>query len=559
MVRWLSIALLLSATLAADERWIIVKSGPFEVYSEAGDHAARERLNDLEQFREGVANVIGRKDLKLVWPLRLLIFKKQPPVSPGQIAFGRDANMAALAENSGMPPQLKKQLLRLLLDDNTNRMPAPIEAGLIEVFSTLQIDGAKLTLGAPVPQAERSRDWARIQMLTTDPAFSGRTRVLLSNLTQSPDMVSACRNAYEKLPSQIEKQLDDYIKAGTFGTANVSGRAINASHDFHPLDLESDASRAAQADVLLAFQQYPQAGAIYSKLQIPEGLEGQGLVALKEGRKDDARKFFGAASDAGSKSASLWLNLGLLEPDKIKSRADLRKAGDLNPNWGEPWRLHANSDPTADLKITDLKKAAALEPRNAEYWQELAKVATDANQYSDAARAWSGAERAAVDDAERERIRQVRLDMEGKRSDFEAAERKRIADERAAEEERVKKQGMDEIHAAEEAARKKLNPNGEAVPKATLWIDEVNGNAKATGMLVKFECMGKQARLVIQGDDGKPMQLAVRSASQVGMPEGEKMVPCGVQNPPRHVVVQYVAQPDKRLGTAGDATVIEYR
>ena len=36
-MRWLSIALLLSATLAADERWIIVKSGPFEVYSEAGD------------------------------------------------------------------------------------------------------------------------------------------------------------------------------------------------------------------------------------------------------------------------------------------------------------------------------------------------------------------------------------------------------------------------------------------------------------------------------------------------------------------------------------------
>jgi hypothetical protein len=558
-VRWLFVSLLISVALAAQERWIIVKSGPYEVYSEAGDRAARERLNDLEQFREAFANVIGKKDLKLVWPLRLLIFKKQPPVAAGKIALGRDAYMAALAENSATPPAMMKQLARLLLDQNTSRMPEVIETGLIELFSTLQIAGTKITLGAPVPAAERSRDWARMQMITTDPAFSGRTRVMLSNLAQSPDMTAACRNAYEKTPSQIEKQLDDYIKAGNYGTGDVSGRALSAARDFHPVALESDASKLAQADLLLAFEQFPQAGAAYTGLKGPESADGLGMIALRDGKKDEALKSFASAAEAASKSARLWLNLGLLEADNMKARANLRKAAELNPNWGEPWRLHANSDPTPALKIADLKKAAALDPRNAEYWQELAKVATDANQFSDAAKAWAGAERAAVDDQERERIRGVRLGMEGQRADFEAAERKRIADEQAAEVERVKQQGMAEIHAAEDAARKKLNPNGEAVPKAIIWMDEINGTGKASGMLVRFECRAKQNRLVIRTEDGKTIQLAVRDASQIGIPEGEKMVPCGEQTPPRRVVVQYVAQPDKRLGTSGDVTIIEFR
>jgi hypothetical protein len=283
------------------------------------------------------------------------------------------------------------------------------------------------------------------------------------------------------------------------------------------------------------------------------------MIALRDGKKDEARQSFASAADAASKSARLYLNLGLLETDNMKARANLRKAAELNPNWGEPWRLHANSDPTPELKITDLKKAAALDPRNSEYWQQLARVATDANQFSDAAKAWAGAERAAVSDQERERIRGVRLGMEGQRSDFEAAERKRLADEQAAEVERVKQQGMAEIHAAEDAARKTLNPNGEAVPKATVWIEELNGTGKASGMLVRFECRARQNRLVIQTEDGKTIQLAVRDASHIGIPEGEKMVPCGEQTPPRRVVVQYVPQPDKRLGTAGDATVIEFR
>ena len=50
-MRTLFLALALISSAAAD-RWLLVRSGPFEIYSSAGDRAARERLNALEQFRE---------------------------------------------------------------------------------------------------------------------------------------------------------------------------------------------------------------------------------------------------------------------------------------------------------------------------------------------------------------------------------------------------------------------------------------------------------------------------------------------------------------------------
>lgn len=558
-MRFLFLTLLVSVGLAADDRWILLRSGPFEVYSAAGEKPARERLNELEQFREGFGNTIGKKDLKLVWPVRVLLYKKQTPVPAGRIALGRDAYMAALSENSAMPPEMRKQLARLLLDQNTNRLPESIENGLVALFSTLEIAGTHLTLGTPPPPAERTRDWARMHLLTVDPAYSGRTRVMISNLEQSPDMDAADHNAFEKTPAQIEKQLDDYMKAANYGTTMLSARALNPMRDFRVQPLETDASRLAHADLLFAAEQSQQARTEYTALHGPEAAEGLGLIALKDEKKTEARQLFASGAESASKSARLWLNLAVLESDAAKSRSDLHKAAELNANWGEPWRQLANFDSNPAQKIDDLKKATALDRRNVDYWQELARVATEAKQFGEAAKAWSGAERAAANDGERERIRAARLGIEQQRSDFEAAEKKRLAEEEARNLERVRQQGLAEIHAAEDAARKKMNPDGKPIPNATIWMDELNGSAKVEGALQRFDCLGKLSRLAIRTDDGKLTQLAVRDPAQIGISNGEKMMTCGIQKPVRRVQVQYIAKPDKRLGTVGDATTIEFR
>ena len=55
--RTLTLVLLALPAFAAD--WVEYRSGPFHVFSDAGDRAARERLTQLEQLRFVLGTLLG--------------------------------------------------------------------------------------------------------------------------------------------------------------------------------------------------------------------------------------------------------------------------------------------------------------------------------------------------------------------------------------------------------------------------------------------------------------------------------------------------------------------
>lgn len=547
------------ALLHADDHWIGLKSGPFEVLSNTGDKPARETLMYLEQFRETLRIITGKEEMKMVWPVRVLVFKRTPPAS-ANFALGRDARMMAVSESGVFPRESVKELARILLYENTTHLPPEIETGLTELVSTLEVNGTRVTLGAPVPEAERSHGWALMQLVTTHPDYAGRSRVMVSNLEHSGDFEAACHNAFEKTGKQINDQADAYLKSGNFGTTSVSGRALSPVRDFKVMQLDPDDGKIAVADLLLAAGS-AQAEAAYTPLHGAQAAEGLGLIAIKTHKDNQARSLFQSSIESKSESARAWLELGRLEPDAAKAVKDLKKASDLNPNWAEPYLRMAERQEDLAQKAELLKKAANLDARNIDYWQALAKTETAAKDYPAAQKAWAGAERAAANDEERARIHQVRLQAEQERADFEAAEKKRIADEREADIARVKGQSDAAIHAAEEAASKRLNPDGKALPKPEGWYEAMQGgDATVEGVLARLDCLGKQAKLVIQTSDGKTVQLLVGDPSQMVVAGGgEKALACGAQKSPRKVSVQYKAKPNAKLKTAGEATTIEFR
>jgi hypothetical protein len=553
--------LFLPLLLAAEEHWVLIRSGPFEVFSSAGDKAAREQMMQLEQFRQGVADVLGKQDLRLVWPVRVLIFKnaKQMPPGADTLAMGRDARMAAAVEGRLLTRQQMAAFAEILLQENTSRLPSEIEKGLCALFSTLQVNGTRLTLGAPVPPSERTRDWARMHLLTTDPSFAGRSRVMFSNLENIPDLDPAYRNAFEKSAVQIEKMVDTYVAAGSFGhTADLSGKPLDQSHGFHIEPVESGDGKIALADLMLAANAIG-TGAAYGAVESAEASEGKGLVALQAHQEDEARKAFAAAMASNSRSARAYFEAGLLKKDPKLARKDLDKAAELNPRWAEPSYRAALLETSLEAKAVLLKKACTLDPRNAVYWQALARNEEQAERFPEAQKAWGGAERAAATAAERDKIRQTRLDLEAARADHDAAERKRIAEEEARDLERVKNASHAAILDAEAAARKKMNPNGAEPPKPVDWWTGPEGAVKAEGMLQSFDCLGRQARLVVKMKDGKTVQLLVQDASQIAVTGGEHSLSCGPQHPARLITVQYVPKIDKKLGTIGEVASIEFR
>ena len=534
------------------------------VLSEAGDRAAREKLMYLEQFRETLRLITGKQEMRQVWPIHVLVFKNanQIPAGGAAVAFalGRDARMAAVTESGAFPRESLKELARILLYENTTRLPQAVEEGLIELVSTLEVNGPRITLGAPVPMNERSRGWAMMHLLTVSPDYAGRTRVMISNLEQSADFEAACRNGFEKSAAQINQETDAYLKAGNFATTTVSGRALSMVRDFKAAQLESDDFKIAAGDLLLAGGS-AQARSAYGSLRGPKSAEGLGLLALKEHKDNDARQALQGAVESASESARAWSELGRLEPDPVKARADFKKASELNPNWAAPYAGLADLEKdNLEQRAAQLKKAATLDARNIDYWQALARTLVAAKNFPEAQKAWAGAERAAANDEERARIHQVRLDEDRERADYEAAEKKRVAEERERDIQRVKSQSEAAVRAAEEEARKKMNPGGVEPPKPMGWMEADKQGPSVEGMFERLDCMGTQARLLVRTYDGKTVQLLVGDPSKIALGgSGEQAFGCGVQKPARRVVIQYTAKQDSKLQTTGEVTVIEFR
>jgi hypothetical protein len=521
----LVLPILLVAAPALAERWIEYRVGPFHVFSDAGDKAARDRLNEMEQLRHVLGVMLGKdslgvggpqqSQLETVWPIDVVLFsntKQYAPHAPGQpFTEGGSAMLAAWTADTPLPHDFLRALTRMLIDENAGRMPDAVETGLCDLFSTIQTKGPKVMLGAP-PAAgelppERLRAWAKMQLLSTNPDYSGKIRVFLNNLQGLGDEALATRNAFGLTPAKLNEMVDAYVLAGKFVASPASGEAINPNLDFVEKPAEKASMDALLAELAAGGKNFP-----------PES--PRGLVAKN-------------------------------------NRPALELAAKANPRWGEPYFLLAALEQSSAAKIQDLKTAAKLEPRITAYWQALAVEQTAADQYGDADKSWTAALRAAPE-ADRERIRQIRANLQDKRAAFEAAEKIRIAAEQAAELQRIKDGAAAEVHAAEAAARKKAGPL-ESGAKPVEWWEGPPGE-KLSGSLARVDCLnGGALRLTINIDGGGVIRLLIRDLKQVQVKDvGATKFGCGVSRPTRKIRVVYNVKADAKLNTVGDIAGVDF-
>jgi hypothetical protein len=521
----LVLAVLLAAAPALAERWIEYRVGPFHVFSDAGDKAARDRLNEMEQLRHVLGVMLGKdslgvggpqqSQLETVWPIDVVLFsntKQYAPHAPGQpFTEGGSAMLAAWTADTPLPHDFLRALTRMLIDENAGRMPDAVETALCDLFSTIQTKGPKVMLGAPLGAGElppeRLRAWAKMQLLSTNPDFSGKTRVYLNNLQGLGDEALATRNAFGLTPAKLNEMVDEYVLAGKFAASPASGEAINPNLDFVEKPVEKAAIDALMAELAAGGRNFP-----------PESPRG------------------------------------LVEKN---NRPSLELAAKANPRWGEPHFRLAALESTSASKIQDLKTAAKLEPRITAYWQALAVEQTAADQYADAEKSWTAALRAAPE-ADRERIRKIRVDLEEKRAAFEAAEKIRIAAEQAAELQRIKDGAAAEVHAAEAAARKKAGPL-ESGAKPVEWWEGPPGE-KLSGSMTRVDCLnGGALRLTINIDGGGVIRLLIRDLKQIQVKDvGATKFGCGLTKPARKIRVVYNVKADPKLNTVGDIAGVDF-
>ena len=539
---------------AADSHWLKFTSGPFEVLTDAGPRAGRETMVRFIEFRQAVGDVVGETELVTPMPVRILLFKSARGWTPSStLAEGRATYNIVLEEKAAVPAGVYSELARLFLDANTAQMPPVFEHGLVEFFSTFDVAGIKINVGAPPPTPDL--DWARVHLLVTSPDYYGKLRVLLYNLRHGVADEPAYRNAFGKSPAEIEAQAHQHLSSGGFQTTSLNSRPV-APTDFPERPFSDADARLARADVLAGAQSAAEYRTLLNDNQhVAEAKEGLGLLSLREGRRDEARGFFADAIQAGSSSAHCYIEYARLETDQAKASQALLKAAALNPKLDEPFVLLAQRDQDPRQRLAHWKAATQRNPRNLAAWQALAEGYLAEHDYKDAAGAWTQAEQAATDPATRARMRQNRTAIEQQRLDYEAAEKQRQADEDAREVEMLKAQAKAHLHQLE-AEYNGGTPT--TTPGAVPWWNGPQPDKKVRGTLKQVECLGKQLRLGIEDANGKILRLLVPDPSKIVVSGGATgLLACGPRK--QSVVIEYFTKANARMKTAGEVATIEFQ
>ncbi len=566
-IRALGCALVLSlltasSALSAEARWIKARLGSFEAVSDDGRRSATQALSQFEQFSFALGTAMGQPDLRLDPPLLIIVFKNAQEMRtqcPQGLAMGRNRLMACTTSEGQLPQSLLHDLTRTLLEKNFSRIPAPIEKALETFFGTVESNAVKVTWGAPPAPAERTREWALLHFIITQPDYSGKAKIYLHNLTAGMDSGAASRNAFGEDGPKFEADVDRYYAAGVFNTSQAPSRPLNPERDFATTVLTSDEGQLMRADLLT-----PASAAIYESLlkagkNVAEDNEGLAALAIRHNDAAKVRFYMEAARRAGTKNFVMLTAYAKVENNPDSAIEILKEALTVDPNYAEAHWVFGEklSDPAR--RMAEWKQAVNLAPGNYEWWAQYAQLCVDRQQYAEAGRAWVAAAQAAPDPKLREQYLNARGQIEQQRLDAEDAERRTEAEEKAREIETLKAQARKELADAEARANQNPLPAEEAA-KAVEWFGD-SGSAKTSGVLLRVDCNGKQLRLSLKDDAGKTQSFLVPDTRQFEIKGGETLA-CGAQKP-RRVTVSYKppAPQDPAKATrpgSSEATAMEF-
>ncbi|MCC6293646.1 MAG: hypothetical protein IT164_13430 [Bryobacterales bacterium] len=531
--------------------WRLFRSGAVDVYCDAGGSGPRAALNRLDQMRFLVGKWSGQSVVEPRWPLKIVLFKpgkSQTLRADGELMLQDGAWTGAWLADEPLPRAWLRAYARELWESTARPMAKPYEAAVLDLLADIEVKATRIQVGAPPPLENRTPEWMLLHLLAATEEYQGRMRVLLSNLQQDAPLRTALKNSYDKPPEEMLAQARAQGASGRYGTAEWIGAPVNPERDYR----EREISPEQQSLALAAVRRGPERRSAFRALlnggmKTPAVLEGAGL--------------YGEAVEAGSESAAAWFAAAMEEKDPGRREKLLARAAELNPKWAAPHAIIAGE--TADLghKIGRMKKALSLEPRHGEWWGQLAGWQYEGRLYKDSAASYLQAARWADTPAEAARMENRWRELESRRAALEAAERKKVEDEKAAALEKLRLESLERVRAAERKANAKLSGGGpvSSAGNAVEWWDGPAADGKAAGVLERVECARGALTLHVREASGKVTKLAISDPSKVVLAgQGEMTLHCGPQKPARRVRVEYRANTDARAGVAGEAAMIEF-
>lgn len=577
-------ALICAATLsAAEPRWIRITTPDFEIYSTAGERATRETLQHFEQVRSFFQQTLGASDSRKQ-PVRIVVFGSKKEYEPYRInefavAYylgGAERDYIVLSQaGSETFPVAVHEYAHLVFHHGGPDLPPWLDEGLAELYSTLKPLGKQIVVGNLIPgrmqalvqekwvplatilAADRNspyynekakagslynESWALTHMLALGEDYRPGFRQLLALITSGTKSEEAVVKVYNKPLTRVEKDLQAYLRGDTFHGFAVAVKMEKAGGELAAEDVPPFDQGMMLAELLARPEQQEEAAKKLRALAEaeptrPETHAALGYAAMRAGKMEEGRAEWKKAIELGERNPKiLWdysrMEAGadrteamrvmkmLLEQDA--TRTDVR----LELAW---LQLDAQQAKAALITLQPLRK---VEPAQAVRLFQVMAYAW--HNEGNAVEAVSAAKRfyeVARTPEEKDSAQRLLRALEQRAPSPAAAPAPAVVASRTVD-------GPPIIRRVEtvEAPVQKLPPPRPA----------------AEGLFVELQCLGAQARVVVQTAAG-PKAFLIEdptTISVVGVRGGKADLGCGRQKPVR-VRIEYDLPKATQRGVEG--------
>ncbi len=343
---------------AAEPRWLRIPSADFEIFSSASEGYTRETLQHFERVRSFFEQAMGRSPAKMD-PVRIIVFgskKEYDPYRPNESAIayytqvrGRDYIVLGNPSEEVFPIATH-EYCHLVAQHAGLNLPAWLNEGFAEVYSTMKPQGDKVVVGTVIPARLRAlafeksisletllavdhkspfynekdktgvfydESWALTHMLQLSPAYSPKFTSVVEAIRTGTPSGKALETIYGKTLTEIEKDLSRYVRGDSFRGSVFPIKVANET-------ARADVEPAAPFDVKLALLDLTnrpgREDETRQKLEAltgsdpkrPEPYVGLGYLAMRAGQMEDATRYFRKSLELGSRNPTMLWDYGRL-------------------------------------------------------------------------------------------------------------------------------------------------------------------------------------------------------------------------------------------------------
>jgi tetratricopeptide (TPR) repeat protein len=568
-------------SIASADQWVEVRSSHFTLLTDSNEKQGRQVLDQFERMRWVFQTLFPNVNVDPVAPIVVIAaknekvfqsFEPEEYLARGQVHLAgyflgaQDKNYVLLrmdAERESHPyATIYHEYTHLQFKSALEWMPLWLNEGLAEFFQNTDIRNKEVLLGQPSAddinylRQERliplpvllkvdagspyyheeqkgsvfySESWALTHYLEVTDKEKGTNRLFnyLTLMSHHEDAVAAAEKAFGDL-KQLQTALEWYIHANSYKQFIMNSAAApidEASYQVRPLtQVEADAARA---DVLSGTHREKEArDLIASVLKADpnnvQARETMGMLEMRAGKNEEARKWFGEAVKLDSKSyladyyfAAMSMDLPDADQDDT-IEASLRSAIHLNPQFAPAFDRLAvfcglrRRKPDEGLPLS--QRAVKLDPGNMYYRINEAVILSVLGRYEDANTVLQAASRVAKNPSElgivQGRIEELRQMQQASARAVQAQHEAEAAQKQSAEE---------RVVLTNEPPKHPSEANG---PRHTA-LGVIRGVSCSYPSVLEFRLEGSKKTVVVYNNNFSKIDLTVLGFT----PEGS-MNPC---------------------------------